>query len=379
MDKNLTCSIVALEIIDFSKKAIAEQSEIKKQLNDLINHALIDVPQIDRFITETDQGALIAFTGQLEDALDDALLVSLTVRDEILKNNTQSLKPIYVQFGINLGTVSVVNKKQQQVITGDGVNEAYRIMSFANPNQILVSRAYHETASNLTQEISKMFEPYDMHAHEEEIYAVRRAIDQAMISPGFDELEDPAPQSWQSMAIKLGWKSWLIGLLALFAILFLGKRIIMPIEPTIIMDPPVVAEVNKKHEDQSDKQPVQILVPDKLENTQSASTQEVPNKVEQEPVKANVVKKKSAQKTAVEVEVAVKNPDKSEKNVAVTPVVMPTEKHHHVTAEVKKVENKPEKKMESEKSSWQAFKESVKSGTEHVCSQAESSMGQCKK
>jgi hypothetical protein len=252
-------------------------------------------------------------------------------------------------------------------------------MSFANPNQILVSRAYHETASNLTQEISKMFEPYDMHAHEEEIYAVRRAIDQAMISPGFDELEDPAPQSWQSMAIKLGWKSWLIGLLALFAILFLGKRIIMPIEPTIIMDPPVVAEVNKKHEDQSDKQPVQILVPDKLENTQSASTQEVPNKVEQEPVKANVVKKKSAQKTAVEVEVAVKNPDKSEKNVAVTPVVMPTEKHHHVTAEVKKVENKPEKKMESEKSSWQAFKESVKSGTEHVCSQAESSMGQCKK
>jgi hypothetical protein len=379
MDKNLTCSIVALEIIDFSKKAIAEQSEIKKQLDDLINQALIDVPQIDRFITETDQGALIAFTGQLEDALDDALLVSLTVRDEILKNNTQSLKPIYVQFGINLGTVSVVNKKQQQVITGDGVDEAYRIMSFANPNQILVSRAYHETASNLTQEISKMFEPYDMHAHEEEIYAVRRAIDQAKISPSFDELEDHTPKSWQTMASKLGWKNGLIGLMTLFTILFLGKRLIMPIEPKIIMDPPVVAEIEKKHEDKSAEETVQILKPEKLENNQSPSAQEVPNKVKKEPVKANLEKRKVAKKTAVDVEVAVNNPDKSEKNVTVTPVVMPTEKHHHVTAEVKKVENKPEKKMESEKSSWQAFKESVKSGTEHVCSQAESSMGQCKK
>jgi hypothetical protein len=378
MDKNLTCSIVALEIIDFSKKAIAEQSEIKKQLDDLINHALIDVPQIDRFITETDQGALIAFTGQLEDALDDALLVSLTVRDEILKNNTQSLKPIYVQFGINLGTVSVVNKKQQQVITGDGVDEAYRIMSFANPNQILVSRAYHETASNLTQEISKMFEPYDMHAHEEEIYAVRRAIDQVMTSPGFDELEDPRPQSWQSMASKLGWKNGLIGLFALFAILFLGKRLIMPIEPTIIMDPPVVAEATQKLKVQTAKQPVKILEPEKLEMTQSASAQDVPNKVKQDPVKGNVVKKKGPQKDAVEVGFVVSTPDKSEKNMPVAPVVMPAEKHHHVTAEVKKTENKPEKNVESEKSGWQAFKDSVKIGTEHVCSQGELAMGQCK-
>jgi hypothetical protein len=249
-------------------------------------------------------------------------------------------------------------------------------MSFANPNQILVSRAYHETASNLTQEISKMFEPYDMHAHDEEIYAVRRAIDQAILSPGFDELEDPRPQSWQSMASKLGWKNGVIGLFALFAILFLGKRLIMPIEPTIIMDPPVVAEASKKLEDHSAMQPVKIIEPEKLENTQSASAQEVPIKVKQEPVKANVVKKKAAQKSSVEI--AVNNQDKSEKNVSVSPVIMPTEKHHHVTAEVKKIENKPEK-MESEKSGWQAFKESVKIGSEHVCSQAETAMGQCKK
>jgi hypothetical protein len=252
-------------------------------------------------------------------------------------------------------------------------------MSFANPNQILVSSAYHETASNLTQEISKMFEPYDMHAHEEEIYAVRRATDQAMISPRSDEFEDPTPESWQSLASKVGWRNGLIGLLALFAIIFLGRRLIMPIEPTIVMDPPVLAEVTKKHEDKSVKLPLQVLEPEKLEKVQSISAEEVRNKVKKEPAKANIVQKKVAQKASIEVEVAVNNQDKSEKNATVTPAVIPTEKHHHVTAEVKKVENKPEKKMESEKSNWQTFKESVKSGTEYVCSQAESSMGQCKK
>ncbi|MFM9835955.1 MAG: hypothetical protein ACKVOA_07615, partial [Methylophilaceae bacterium] len=376
MDKNLTCSIVALEIIDFSKKAIAEQSEIKKQLDDLINRALIDVPELDRVITQTEQGALIAFTGQLEDALDDALLVSLTVRDEILKNNTQSLKPIYVQFGLNLGALNVINKKQRQIISGDGVDEAYRIMSFANPNQILVSRAYHEIASNLTQEMAKMFEPYDMHAHDEEVYAVRRLADQANIDSGADVAEEIAKHNWQLTASKIGWKKAAIGLLAFVAIFVLGKRILMPIEPNIVMDPPTLAEEVKKPEAKSEKQSVQVAAPLKKDNTAVVTVQEEPSKAEEEPVKATqkkVAQKKITQKPAVEPEMAASSPTKPEKYSTEMSTVVAKEKHQ-VTAETMSTETKTEKKLNSEKSSWQAFKESVKTGAEHACTQAESAL-----
>jgi len=93
MNKTSICSIVALDIIDYSKKTGAEQIEIKKQLDNLIDLAVIDIPESDRVIVDMEQGAVVACSGPLEDALEDALFISLTIRDEILKNNAHSLKP----------------------------------------------------------------------------------------------------------------------------------------------------------------------------------------------------------------------------------------------------------------------------------------------
>ncbi|HSR02035.1 MAG TPA: hypothetical protein VLM20_04515, partial [Methylophilaceae bacterium] len=165
-----------MDIIDFAKKSKQEQQATKKRLDDLVAHAVIDIPENDRMIVETGHGVVIACSGPLENALEDALFIALTIRDEILSTNTEMVYPLYLLMGINLGSVKIensVNVNEPPKIIGEGLIEAQRIMSFAKPNQILVSRAYYDMASKLTLEIAQMFEKYDMHAYEHDIYAVR--------------------------------------------------------------------------------------------------------------------------------------------------------------------------------------------------------------
>src|SRR6185312_2096706 len=58
----------------------------------------------------------------------------------------------------------------------DGINVAQRIMSFARPGQIVVSRSYYDVVSNLASEYAKLFtyegSRTDKHVREHEIYVV---------------------------------------------------------------------------------------------------------------------------------------------------------------------------------------------------------------
>jgi len=64
-------------------------------------------------------------------------------------------------------------------VIGDGINVAQRVMSFAHPNQILVSRSYHEVVSRLSQEYAQLFHyaglHRDKHVREHEVYEVHLA------------------------------------------------------------------------------------------------------------------------------------------------------------------------------------------------------------
>ena len=64
-----------------------------------------------------------------------------------------------LRIGINLGPVRVVKRHQRaRNVIGDGINVAQRVMSFAEPNQILVSRSYYEVVSRLAPEYAQLFQ-----------------------------------------------------------------------------------------------------------------------------------------------------------------------------------------------------------------------------
>ena len=176
VNRTTICSVVFLDIVEYSKRSVAEQIKLKNQFNALISIAIWNVPITDRIILDTGDGAAISFLGDPE----DALLTAMKLRDEVIAE--QDL-PFFLRIGINLGPVRLVQDiNKQPNIIGDGINVAQRVMNFAQPNQILVSRSFYDVISCVTDEYARLFEYQgsrtDKHVREHEIYAVRNEVGQ---------------------------------------------------------------------------------------------------------------------------------------------------------------------------------------------------------
>src|SRR2546422_5889390 len=163
--RTLVCSVLFLDIVEYSKKPVAEQLELKQMFNRSLSTALEQVPQRDRIILDTGDGAAVTFMGDPE----DALFAAMAVRD--------SAGAVAVRLGVNLGPVRLVKDLNGQMnIIGDGINVAQRVMSFARPGQLLVSRSFYEVVSCLSRDYKALFrhegQRTDKHVREHEVYAV---------------------------------------------------------------------------------------------------------------------------------------------------------------------------------------------------------------
>ena len=132
----------------------------------MLTEALEPVPQRDRIILDTGDGAAVTFMGDPEDALFSALAV----------RNMASEVP--VRLGVNLGPVRLVKDLNSQMnIIGDGINVAQRVMSFSRPGQLLVSRSFYEVVSCLSRDYLNLFRHEgsrtDKHVREHEVYTVQ--------------------------------------------------------------------------------------------------------------------------------------------------------------------------------------------------------------
>jgi hypothetical protein len=172
-NRTFICSVAFLDIIEYSKKGVTSQITLKEQLNRVLGDALKGVAPNDRIILDTGDGAALSFVGDPE----QALFVSLMLREAVEQRRPGVADELNVRIGINLGPVKLIKDLNGQAnIVGDGINVAQRIMSFAEPNQILVSRSYYEVVSCLSDAYAKMFHyegsRTDKHVREHEVYAV---------------------------------------------------------------------------------------------------------------------------------------------------------------------------------------------------------------
>lgn len=185
LNRTSICSVIFINIVDYGQAAVDDQIALKSRFNALINEAVKDVAQNDRIILDTGDGAAIALLG----APEEALFVALTIRDGVMQDKQQYPERFFsIRAGINLGPVRVVNDLNGMLnVLGDGINAAQRVMSFAQPNAILVSRSYYEIASRLSTEIGAMFTYYgvktDKYVREHEIYIVQNGQAEAQVIP----------------------------------------------------------------------------------------------------------------------------------------------------------------------------------------------------
>lgn len=175
--RTLVCSIVFLDIVDYSTKPVAEQLVLKQAFNKLLSSSLENVAARDRVVLDTGDGAGITFLGDPEDALFVAMSLRAAARAE-------ASGAIAVRIGINLGPVRLVKDINGQMnIIGDGINVAQRVMTFAQAGQLLVSRSFYEVVSCLSLDYASLFSYVgartDKHVREHEVYSVGIGTDAA--------------------------------------------------------------------------------------------------------------------------------------------------------------------------------------------------------
>ncbi|GAB3472199.1 protein kinase domain-containing protein [Polaromonas eurypsychrophila] len=168
--KNVLVTVMFLEMVAYSRHSVEQQAALKERFNDLLSKALKGVPQTSHIVIDSGEGVATCFLGDPEDALQSALLLRGLLLQKYGKMHS-------VRIGVHLGPIRILSDVNQRVnVVGDGINVAQRIVDFAQPNQIVVSRAYHEVISRITDNAAGIFSPLgphlDKHLRSHDIYAV---------------------------------------------------------------------------------------------------------------------------------------------------------------------------------------------------------------
>ena len=171
-NRTFICSVLFLDIAEYSKKPVSEQIQLKDRFNALIAESIRDIAPNDRIILDTGDGVAVNFLGDPE----DALFVAMSLR-EAFAPKADEPPNLPARIGINLGPVRLVRDLNSQPnIIGDGINVAQRVMGFAQPGQILVSRSYYEVVLHISEGYTKLFDyegsRTDKHVREHEVYSV---------------------------------------------------------------------------------------------------------------------------------------------------------------------------------------------------------------
>ena len=168
-NRTLVTAVLFVDLVGYSKKGVADQVRLKHAFNGILGAALEQVPPAERVVVDTGDGAAVTFLGDPE----GALFVALALLDKVGE--------LPVRLGINLGPVSLMKDiNGLDNVVGDGINVAERVMSFATPGQMLVSRSFYEVMSLLAPDYAALFRQEatrsDKHERAHELYALTDAV-----------------------------------------------------------------------------------------------------------------------------------------------------------------------------------------------------------
>src|SRR3569832_828915 len=171
LNRTFIGSVLFIDIVGYSRRTVPDQLSMKEIFNRLLMDAVQTVAPAERIMVDTGDGAGVAFLGDPE----DALFTALSLRDAICASKTELGEPGFVRMGINLGPLKMVRDINGHTnMIGDGGNDAQRVMSFAEPGQVMVSHAYLDIISRFSRDYTKLFvyegTRQDKHVREHEVY-----------------------------------------------------------------------------------------------------------------------------------------------------------------------------------------------------------------
>src|SRR5579862_3363056 len=171
MERTWLCSVLFMDIVNYSSQSVDMQMKWKTRFNGYLAEAIRDVPESERVILDTGDGAAICFLG----APEAPMFAALQLCRSFTLDEREQQPGLRVRIGINLGPVKLIKDINGALnAIGDGINAGQRIMSFASENQILVSQSFFEVASRLSDDYKLLFKlkgvEKDKHVREHTVY-----------------------------------------------------------------------------------------------------------------------------------------------------------------------------------------------------------------
>lgn len=176
------CSVLFIDIADFSLGSVDGQLRAKGLLSRSVTSLVAkdSAARSGPIVLDTGDGAAVCYFDDPEDALFAAIAIRHKIENTIL-----------LRSGINLGPVKRVDDVNGQPnLVGDGINAAQRIMSFAEPGELLISESYYQAVSRIRERQIYGFRPLgvklDKHGREHRVYALMPRGEGAAWTPSTD-------------------------------------------------------------------------------------------------------------------------------------------------------------------------------------------------
>ncbi len=126
MNRTLIGSVLFIDIVNYSMSTVPDQLSMKEAFTDLLVEAIQNAATADCIMVDTGDP-------------EDALFTALSLRDAIEPGQVKVGEPGFVRMGINLGPLKVVRDINGHTnMISDAVNDAQRVMGFAEPGQVMV-------------------------------------------------------------------------------------------------------------------------------------------------------------------------------------------------------------------------------------------------
>lgn len=151
--KKLICCLLALEIADYKAKPIFDQVRLTQDFHNLLSDATRGATSQDLVSIVEEDGALLAFLCDPEDCFRAALAIhEATLTDDCYRD-------LQLRIGIDLGKAGIAEDELgHPVVTGQGRQDADRLMRQGPPRQISVSRRFVELLSRNAPELAELLE-----------------------------------------------------------------------------------------------------------------------------------------------------------------------------------------------------------------------------
>lgn len=150
-------SVLFLDIVGYTKVPVDQQMAIKVHFSSIVTPLVKDLKADECLQLDTGDGCAICYLGDPERIYSIATELQSAFRD--LASAQQSIS-YQVRLGLNLGPIKIVDGiSGDRNCVGAGINDAQRIMDFAEVNQLLVSKSYFDIVCNMSSIYSEELIP----------------------------------------------------------------------------------------------------------------------------------------------------------------------------------------------------------------------------